>query len=69
MLVELPVELPMGRVPLEKPRNVDDLISEVDFAEDDRLRVLGGSLAGRDRPGAVPRAARALAARAGWDVW
>lgn len=37
MLVELPVELPMGRVPLEKPRNVDDLISEVDFAEDDRL--------------------------------
>ena len=37
MLVEQPVELPMGRVLLEKPRNADDLISEADFAKDDRL--------------------------------
>ena len=36
-LVEMPVELPMGRVMLEKPRNPDDLISEADFAKDDRL--------------------------------
>lgn len=37
MLADMPVELPMGRVVLEKPRNPDDLISEADFAEDDRL--------------------------------
>lgn len=36
-LVPQPVELPMGRVTLEKPRNPDDLISEADFAKDDRL--------------------------------
>lgn len=36
-LVEQQVELPMGRVRLEKPRNSDDLISEADFAHDDRL--------------------------------
>lgn len=37
VLVPQPVELPMGRVTLEKPRNPDDLISEADFAKDDRL--------------------------------
>ncbi len=37
VLAEMPVELPMGRVVLEKPRNPDDLISEADFAHDDRL--------------------------------
>lgn len=37
MLADQPVDLPMGRVVLEKPRNPDDLISEADFAEDDRL--------------------------------
>lgn len=37
MLADMPVDLPMGRVVLEKPRNPDDLISEADFAEDDRL--------------------------------
>lgn len=37
MLADMPVELPMGRVVLEKPRNPDDLISEADFVEDDRL--------------------------------
>ena len=37
VLAEMPVELPMGRVVLEKPRNPDDLISEADFAKDDRL--------------------------------
>lgn len=36
-LADMPVELPMGRVVLEKPRDPDDLISEADFAEDDRL--------------------------------
>lgn len=36
-LVEQPVELPMGRVLLEKPRDSDDLINEADFAHDDRL--------------------------------
>lgn len=36
-LVEQPVELPMGRVLLEKPRNSDDLISEAEFAHDSRL--------------------------------
>ena len=36
-LVGMPVELPMGRVVLEKPSDPDDLISEADFAKDDRL--------------------------------
>jgi len=37
MLVEQVVELPLGRVALEKPRSADDLISEADFVNDDRL--------------------------------
>ncbi|MBP7551373.1 MAG: methyltransferase domain-containing protein [Gemmatimonadaceae bacterium] len=37
MLVPQEVALPMGVVTLEKPRSADDLISEADFAEDDRL--------------------------------
>lgn len=37
VLAEQPVDLPMGTVVLEKPRNPDDLISEADFAKDDRL--------------------------------
>jgi len=37
MLVEEPVEMPFGRVTLEKPRSADDLISEADFAKDERL--------------------------------
>jgi ETFB lysine methyltransferase len=37
MLVPQAVELPLGRVTLEKPRSADDLISEADFAKDDRL--------------------------------
>lgn len=37
VLAAQPVELPMGTVVLEKPRNPDDLISEADFAKDDRL--------------------------------
>ncbi|MCE9600842.1 MAG: methyltransferase domain-containing protein [Gemmatimonadetes bacterium] len=36
-LVDMSVELPMGRVVLEKPSDPDDLISEADFAKDDRL--------------------------------
>ncbi len=37
VIVEQSVELPMGRVVFEKPRNFDDLISEADFVHDDRL--------------------------------
>lgn len=37
VLAEQPVELPLGRVVLEKPSDPDDLISEADFAKDDRL--------------------------------
>lgn len=37
MLVPQEVALPMGVVTLEKPRSADDLISEADFVEDDRL--------------------------------
>lgn len=37
VLVEQPVALPLGTVTLEKPRSADELISEADFAEDDRL--------------------------------
>ena len=37
VLAEQPVELPLGRVVLEKPSDPDDLISEADFARDDRL--------------------------------
>lgn len=37
VLAEQPVVLPMGTVVLEKPRSADDLISEADFAKDDRL--------------------------------
>lgn len=36
-LVPQPVVLPLGTVTLEKPRSADELISEADFAEDDRL--------------------------------
>ncbi len=35
--MEQPVDLPAGRVVLEKPRSADDLISEADFAADERL--------------------------------
>lgn len=37
VLVPQEVVLPLGTVTLEKPRSADDLISEADFAEDDRL--------------------------------
>lgn len=37
MLVPQDVALPLGVVTLEKPRSADDLISEADFVEDDRL--------------------------------
>jgi predicted nicotinamide N-methyase len=37
MLVPQGIDLPMGRVTLEKPRSADDLISEADFVKDDRL--------------------------------
>lgn len=37
VLVEQVVALPNGPVRLEKPRSADDLISEADFAEDERL--------------------------------
>lgn len=36
-LVEEPVEMPLGRLTLCKPRNADDLISEADFVKDERL--------------------------------
>ncbi len=36
-LVPQEVALPMGAVTLEKPRSADELISEADFAKDDRL--------------------------------
>lgn len=37
VLVPQPVALPLGTVTLEKPRSADDLISEADFVEDERL--------------------------------